>query len=212
MIRDGICLGREELVLLVGKDWERKLINVRKEMERKEYLLNHLEVGDTIYHMNRTEITVLGVDYIEGFIKGKFMLPNKKRAEYDDFNPIDIYTKEENFVGKKLYDFPKGKIVPLKDEDVKSAISYLENKYISIEKMDIENQTLLRWDLFKSEDNELTNDDINILKSYLGKTIVEIKISQVKVPIPIYDGFSFIQHFTINKIQHLIFDSSKSKI
>lgn len=210
MIRDGICLGREELVLLVGKDWERKLINVRKEMERKEYLLNHLEVGDTIYHMNRTEITVLGVDYIEGIIKGKYFMKNKVRAEYDDFNPLEIYTKQENFVGHKLYDFPKDKIIPLKDEDVKNAITYLENKYISIEKMDIENQTLIRWDLFKTEDNELTNEDIKILKSFLGKTIVEIKILQVKTPI--YDGFSVIQHFTIKKIQHLIFDSSKSKI
>lgn len=198
MIRDGICLSKEELELLLGKDWNYKLKNVRVEMNRKEHLLKTLNQGDMIYY-RKEKVTVLGIDYVEGIIKARSENPRSEKS-YLALNPLDIQTIHERFIGKNVYTFDTPSIVRLKDEDMKSVILFLESKYGIIQITKLNNITRLHWNL-DSFNSQLTVEDKKIITEYLGKTIVEIK------------AIEFVNKDKIKTIiQHIIVNYENSKI
>lgn len=198
MIRDGICLSKEELELLLGKDWNYKLKNVRMEMNRKEHLLKTLNQGDMIYY-RKEKVTVLGIDYIEGIIKARSENPRSEKS-YLALNPLNIQTIHERFIGKNVYEFDTPSIVRLKDEDMKSVILFLESKYGIIQITQLNNITRLHWNL-DSFNSQLTVEDKKIITEYLGKTIVEIKVIE------------FVNKDKIKTIiQHIIVNYENSKI
>lgn len=198
MIRDGICLSTEELELLLGNDWNYKLKNVRKEMDRKEHLLKTLNQGDMIYY-RKEKVTVLGIDYIEGIIKARSENPRSEKS-YLALNPLDIQTIHERFLGNNIYTFDTPAIVRLKDEDMKSVILFLESKYGIIQITQLNNVTRLHWNL-DSFNSQLTIEDKKIITEYLGKTIVEIK------------AIEFVNKNKIKTIiQHIIVNYENSKI